>query len=165
MTIAELIPSLTSYIMTKSYVKINEIKSKFQISIEELYNYTDVIQDNLNDLGFIIEIIEVNNVDYILIYTQSNNKILNELQIALLTIFAIIGKSRNGTLKSDIKNKFDENYLDEMNYLEQINFIENNGDSWSISPLGALTIYPVIEKSKNIIENLFNFKLNKSTSL
>ena len=146
---------LTSYILSKPYVKISELESKFNLTLDVIYDYLESIHEKLIDLGLNIEILEVNNIDYCLIFIQTKKKLLTDIQLALLTIFALIGKSRGGILIQSIKNKFDSFYKNDIDFLERNYYIEKiEEDFWSVSPLGILTIFPVLEKSESLVEKL-----------
>ena len=145
---------LTSYILKKPYVLVSELETKFNLVTEDVFKYVETVQDKLDELGLKIEIIEVNERDYCLIYQQDTSKDIPDVVLGLLTILAVLSKKRGGYLTQKIIDEISKFYDKEIKYLEIEHFIEKNKTGlWSISPLGILSVFPVLKESESLINS------------
>ena len=154
---SELNKKITKFILSKPYVLVTEIENKFDVSSDMIFDYVESVQEQLEEIGLDIEILEVNKNDYCLIYQKDQDQSLTETQLGLLVIVAFICKKRGGYLSPEIKDEVYGYFSDQFNFLEYENFIEKNESGfWTISPLGILTVFPILNETESLINALFD---------
>lgn len=151
----DIIQQILLPLLTKPYVKISSLANFFHLSASELEDYINVLEKQIVNLGLQLEIIELNNEDYVILYFQSKNSELSDLKIGLLCVIAHLCKQRGGYLTQNIKEILDSAYEQEMQFLKTHFYIEKSPSGlWFISPLGFLTVFPVLSKTASLLNSL-----------
>jgi hypothetical protein len=142
-------------LLSRPYWSINDLLSELNLSRDELETLMDEAQSKLYDLGLLVELIELHSQEFIVILLEIDEKILNEIQLGILAIFALKTKIEGEILSNaNIENILDC-YFDQIEFLVSNNYIihlENN--RWELSPLGALTVLPHLDEISQIINTL-----------
>ena len=81
--------------------------------------------------------------------------------MGLLVVFSLKAKLAGGVLRMKDIAGFLDNYYQDLQFLLQHNLIEKQENhNWAITPLGALTVFPYIDDSIRLVQQLI---LNKES--
>lgn len=149
------IKEISSLILSKPYWILQELRDAIDISDDLFNEYLNIISERYDELGINLDIIELNATEYLVPYVESDHLSLTYQQLGLLIVFGYKTKLTGGYLPIEEESGFSENYFEEMNYLQNSNFIQKNDKlGWSLTPLGALRIFPYLEEFKGLIDKL-----------
>ena len=149
------IKEISIKILSKPFWAIKELQSEFNITKEDFIHILEEISEKYNEIGISLEFIELNSIDYLVVFIESSEMNLSNRHLGLLVVFGLKTKMEGGSLTKTSMKPFLINYYNEMEDLIKKNLISSQSNSkWSLTPLGALTILPYLEDSISIIEKL-----------
>ena len=142
-------------ILSKPYWLITGLQQVLGISSEELYQNLEILDSKYKEIGIIIDIVQLQSKEFIVTYLESNLEVLSNLQLALLIIIGLKTKLEIINLPNNSMNSLLNNYFTELQYLINTNYLEKiDMTSWSLTPLGVVTILPYIDNAVPLIQNL-----------
>ena len=148
-------------ILSHDFIAIDELSTLTNISSIDLASYIDEITIQFSDLGIMIDLVEINSKDYVIALIPTKEKVLSDIQLGLLSIFAILIKSFGGKMSSKEMELFLLKYPSEIDSLTKNKYIYKEIDNyWYISPLGVVTILPNLEEVKPLIIKLYEQNKN-----
>lgn len=143
-------------ILSKPYWMIKELIKYFDISESSFNEYINMVAEKFDNIGITLELIELNNKDYLVPLIESETKKLSDLELGLLIIFGLKVKIEGGFLTTDSSRIFYQNYFKEMNFLIINNYIlKKENFILELTPIGALTIIPYLDDVGPLVEKLF----------
>ena len=146
---------ISSKILSRSFWALDELQNEFQFTEEQLNHYLEQLHEKYEEIGISLDIIVVNSKDYLVIFIESPESLLSNLQLGLLVIFSLKLKMQGGFLNGKEMELFITNYYNEIEYFKQNNLIKLEDNSiWSLTPLGASIVFPYLEESYPLIEKI-----------
>ncbi len=151
----EIIKEFSTKLLSRPYFTLKKLQEEFKITEEELNLILEQLLPKYEELGISVELLELNTIDYLVIFIESSNLEMTNLQLGLLMTFGLKAKMEGGFLNKKSMEVFLANYFNDIQFLIQNNLIElNDASLWSLTPLGALTILPYFEDSIPLLENI-----------
>ena len=151
------IKEISSKILSRPFWAIKELESELNTTEKEFIHILEELSEKYNEIGISTEIIELNSIDYLVVFTESEKWDLSNRHLGLLVVFGLRTKMEGGFLTKNSMNQFLNNYYNEIEDLIKKNLLSvQNNSKWSLSltPLGALSILPYLEDSISIIQKL-----------
>ena len=115
-------------------------------------NSIGLIQEKVNSLGLVIEILELQGIDYLLVMMPGEESELNNQELMLLAILAVEIKIRGGFIQENqlivYKRKFSE-FLSKFIDLDLVMY--SSTGELTLSPLGAMKVLPFLKETENLI--------------
>ena len=146
---------ISSKILSRSYWALDELQNEFQFTEEQFNYYLEQLHEKYEEIGILLDLIVVNSQDYLVIFIESSQSMLSNLQLGLLVIFSLKLKMQGGFLSKKEMDLFINNYYNEIEYFKQNNLIKlENNSIWSLTPLGASIVFPYLEESYSLIERI-----------
>ena len=151
----EKVKQLILPLFSKPYIKLTSIATKLGKSPAEIENYVEIAENQVTRLGLKLEILELNNDDYIVLYHPNEESELSNLKLGLLCVIAHLCKLRGGYLTENMKQFLDQSYKLEMQFFETRFYLEKASSGlWFLSPLGFLTVFPVLDKTTTLVNSI-----------
>lgn len=151
----ELVKEFSCKLLSRPFWELKKLREEFKITEEELNIILEQLLSKYEAIGVSLEILELNAIDYLVIFIESTDLEMTILQLGLLVTFGLKVKIEGGFVNKKSMEPFLNNYFNDIQFLLQHNLIELNKSAlWGLTPLGALTILPYLEDSIPILENL-----------
>jgi hypothetical protein len=149
---------LSLVLLEKSFIALNELKTLFSDKKFPLVDALELLQQKYKQLGIILELIELDNQEYVVLTRQRGTQELqfSEQVYILLGCFAELAKIRGNCLPVIEIAELFNSYLLELKILENSNFIRRlqhpiSGEVFSLTPLGAAIIEPVLLELEKLL--------------
>ena len=146
---------ISSKLLSRPYWAVDELQNEFQFTEEQFNYYLEQLHEIYEEIGIKLDLIVVNSKDYLVIFIESSQSMLSNLQLGLLVIFSLKLKLQGGFLSDKEMDLFINNYYNEIEYFKQNNLIKlENNSIWSLTPLGASIVFPYLEESYSLVERI-----------
>lgn len=146
--------ALSKKLLSRPYWNVNELREVEGVSEHQFNEILESLYKKYQEIGITLELVQLHSKEYVVLYIESENLELTNLQLGILTIFAIQTKISGGFLSEKEMEPFLLNYYSEMQTLLSLKFIEKSeNDNWTISPLGLVIIFPYIDDSVTLVQN------------